>query len=249
MKRRKVEKLRREFSANVSHELKTPLTNILGYAEMLDSGLAAEADRAEFIRTIRSEAERMIGLVDDIMLLSHLDEGYSSDAFASVDLGEVVLAAADALQAKAARYEVELTVDPPKSPLVVEASASLLAELFHNLIDNAIKYNRPGGTVTVSAAKESGRAVARVADTGLGIPAKETSRVFERFYRVDHSRSKLTGGTGLGLAITKHIAQVHDADITLTSKEGVGTTIKVAFPSAIKGRVKSSQGRSKKRKK
>ncbi|MDR0990212.1 MAG: hypothetical protein LBL92_02445 [Propionibacteriaceae bacterium] len=229
-KRPKAEKFRREFSANVSHELKTPLTSILGYAELLDAGLVQEADKAEFIRRIRREAERMIELVEHIMLLSHLDEGNSEEMFEPVDLTGLVTEVLHGATVKAERYQVSLHHDGPDIELL--ASPTLLSELVHNLVDNAIKYNRPGGLVTVTTSHQDQLVTLVVADNGIGIPAGSVARVFERFYRGDESRSKATGGTGLGLAIVKHIALAHRADISLDSQEGRGTTITVRFPAA-----------------
>jgi two-component system phosphate regulon sensor histidine kinase PhoR len=223
----KAEKLRREFSANVSHELKTPLTSISGYAEMLDSGMAQECDKAAFIRKIKDESWHLISLVEDIMLLSRLDEGENRELFAPVNLVAVARESAVALAQKAS--ELGVSIIASGADIIVNANPSLMAELFFNLIDNAIKYNKPGGSVTVEVAETNGLVTASVSDTGIGIPKKAQSRVFERFYRVDKSRSKKTGGTGLGLAIVKHITAVHNAEITLDSREGEGTRVTVYF--------------------
>jgi two-component system phosphate regulon sensor histidine kinase PhoR len=229
----KAERLRREFSANVSHELKTPLTSISGYAEMLDSGMVQEGDKAAFIRKIRDESWRLITLVEDIMLLSRLDEGESGEAFTDVNLVASAQESVERLTQKAAELGVSITIscvgngDPDH--VTIRASRSMIAELFFNLISNAIKYNKPRGTVTVEVAQNNGLITASISDTGIGIPKEVQSRVFERFYRVDKSHSKKTGGTGLGLAIVKHIAAVHNAEITLDSSEGEGTKITVCF--------------------
>jgi two-component system phosphate regulon sensor histidine kinase PhoR len=233
------EKMRREFSANVSHELKTPLTSISGYAEMLNSGMVRESDRADFLQKIKDESDRLITLVEDIMLLSQLDEAEAAKGavkaktgggaarrgamFESVDIAEIAAQTAEALRFKAAEHLVTVEVDA--GPVYVEANRSMMAQLFFNLIDNAIKYNKPGGSVAVRWTRDGGRVSASVIDTGIGIPKKAQGRVFERFYRVDKSRSKKTGGTGLGLAIVKHIAIMHGAEIVLESCEGEGTTI------------------------
>ena len=249
------EKMRREFSANVSHELKTPLTSISGYAEMLTSGMVRERDKADFLQKIKDESGRLIALVEDIMLLSQLDEaevsaelssglasrlagggaaagtGRGKDGrvpvFEPVDIAEIAAGTAEALGFKAAEHLVTVEVDA--GPVFVQANRSMMAQLFFNLIDNAIKYNRPGGTVTARFTQAGDRVTAAVADTGIGIPKKAQGRVFERFYRVDKSRSKKTGGTGLGLAIVKHIAIMHGAEVILESREGEGTTVTVLF--------------------
>ncbi|MDR0707087.1 MAG: hypothetical protein LBF60_04320 [Treponema sp.] len=241
----KAEKLRREFSANVSHELKTPLTSISGYAELLDSGMVQERDKAAFIRKIKDESWRLITLVEDIMLLSRLDEGENRELFAPVNLAAAARESAAALAQKASELGVSVTIkangaassadgsaDADDGAAIVSANPSMMAELFFNLIDNAIKYNKPGGSVTVDVAESGGLVAASVSDTGIGIPREAQSRVFERFYRVDKSRSKKTGGTGLGLAIVKHITAIHNAEITLDSREGEGTKVTVYFKPA-----------------
>jgi len=225
--RMRAEKLRREFSANISHELKTPLTSISGYAELLAGGMAREEDKTAFLRKIRSESARLITLIEDIMLLSRLDERKTEGAFENVDIAEIVAETAEALASKAAEMNVSINVSGEN--IVVHAHRSLMSELFFNLMDNALKYNRPGGTVTATVSQKDGRAAASVSDTGIGIPKEEQSRVFERFYRVDKSRSTKSGGTGLGLAIAKHIAAIHHAEITLDSREDEGTTVTVVF--------------------
>ncbi|MDR1068749.1 MAG: hypothetical protein LBL36_05845 [Clostridiales Family XIII bacterium] len=222
-------KLRREFSANVSHELKTPLTSIAGYAEMLDEGMVAPEDRAEFIRKIRDESRRLIALVEDVMFISKLDESRADGGFELIDLEVIAREAAGKLAEKAARSEVAVTVEQPREKPIIRANRLMMEELFSNLIDNAVKYNVPGGQVMVSFEREDAKTHVTVADTGIGIPAEVQERVFERFYRVDRSRSKKTGGTGLGLAIVKHIALIHDADIRLASEPGIGTTIGITF--------------------
>jgi len=230
---RKAERLRREFSANVSHELKTPLTSISGYAEMLANGMAREADQAEFLAKIRDESGRMLALIDDILLLSRLDEEKTESAFAEMDITQIATETAAALAEKAAAAQVSVRIAGQENMLLV-ASRSLIAELFFNLLDNAIKYNRPGGMVEVgfSQEKSGGPIKLCVKDTGIGIPLAARVRVFERFYRVDTSRSKITGGTGLGLAIVKHIALIHKAEISLNSREGEGTIVTVVFPTS-----------------
>jgi two-component system phosphate regulon sensor histidine kinase PhoR len=224
-------RLRREFSANVSHELKTPLTSIAGYAELLDEGMVAPEDRPAFIRKIRDESRRLITLVEDIMFISKLDEARDDDNFELVNLETVALEATEKLSEKANEACVIVTVARTCSNATIRANRSMMEELLLNLIDNAIKYNVPDGHVDVVleciSRDGSDRVCVTVSDTGIGIPKDAQERVFERFYRVDRSRSKKTGGTGLGLAIVKHIALIHDAELNLESDVGVGTTIRI----------------------
>lgn len=222
------EQLRREFSANVSHELKTPLQSILGYAEIMKSGLAKTEDFPRFTERIYREARRLIALVEDIIALSHLDEGEDLPT-GPVELLSVAREAADRLQQAAADAGVTLSVKG--QPTEITGVRRLVAEMVYNLCDNAIKYNHRDGEATVTVGYETdGSALLTVSDTGCGIPEAHQSRVFERFYRVDKSHSKETGGTGLGLSIVKHAAARHGARITLQSKEHVGTTVLVRFP-------------------
>ncbi len=226
------EQLRREFSANVSHELKTPLQSILGYAEIMKSGLAKPADFPRFIERIYREAQRLIALVEDIISLSHLDEGEDMPT-ERIELLSVAREAADRLQQVSAEAGVSLDVTGQTAEIT--GVRRLIAEMIYNLCDNAVKYNRKGGKVTVLIDKvPDGGARLTVSDTGCGIPEAHQSRVFERFYRVDKSHSKETGGTGLGLSIVKHAAVRHNAKITLQSKENEGTTIAVHFPAEAK---------------
>ncbi|MDR2490295.1 MAG: hypothetical protein LBD20_02720 [Spirochaetaceae bacterium] len=224
----KTEKMRREFSANVSHELKTPLTNISGYAEMLESGMVKEADTAGFIKKIKDESARLIALVEDIMLLSRLDEGKGEEAFEQTNIAALARETAEKLIHKAKEHKVTVAIYGEN--IYLRANYAMIAQMLFNLIDNAIKYNHENGSVRVEAFRADGRVLVTVADTGIGIPQKAQSRVFERFYRVDKSRSKKTGGTGLGLAIVKHIAMIHNAEIHLASSEETGTTVTVMFP-------------------
>ncbi len=223
-----LQKMRREFTANVSHELKTPLTSISGYAEMIASGIASDDDIPEFASRIQRESKRLLALISDIIRLSSLDEGAPGEESEPVDLAEIADECRDVLLKSAEDHKVSLVLDT--EPLVVKGSRSLLSEMLYNLMDNAIRYNREGGSVFVTV--RDGRASVR--DTGIGIPEEHRSHVFERFYRVDKSRSKQTGGTGLGLAIVKHIAGQYGAAIDLESEEGVGTEITVTFPSSVK---------------
>ena len=225
------EAMRREFTANVSHELKTPLTSISGYAELLETRMARPEDVPEFGRRIHKEAGRMISLVSDILQLSELD-GQQRQNFepAPVDLAALVRDTAANMTMNARKAYVTLQYTAPDAPLMVQGGRDLLAELAMNLTDNAIRYNRPGGHVQISCGTADGCPYLQVEDNGIGIPQDAQSRVFERFYRVDKSRSKATGGTGLGLAIVKHIAMLHGAKIDLRSTVGTGTTVRVEFP-------------------
>ena len=216
--------MRQEFTANVSHELKTPLTSISGYAELIESGMAKEGDVARFAGTIRKEAARLLALISDIIRLSQLDEDDSPLPDTPVDLFALAEECIASLEPSARKKGVALMVEGQAFSVLGEEST--LWELVYNLIDNAIRYNRPNGTVAVTL---SGRSLS-VADTGIGIPQEHQARIFERFYRVDKSHSRATGGTGLGLSIVKHAAERHGARITLESTLGVGTTMTVHFP-------------------
>lgn len=220
------ETLRREFSANVSHELKTPLTSISGFAELMKEGLVPEEKVREFAGDIYTESQRLIDLVGDIIKLSKLDEG-AEFSMEQVDLYDLAVTIADRLAPEAAWNDIHLSVSGEHC--VVTGVRQVLDEMIYNLCDNAIKYNVPGGKVQTSIRCEGDRGVVRVADTGIGIPYAEQERVFERFYRVDKSHSKEVGGTGLGLSIVKHGAAYHNADITINSTPGKGTTITLAF--------------------
>ena len=222
------ERLRREFSANVSHELKTPLTSISGFAELMAQGGVPAEKVQEFSADIYREAMRLIALVDDIIKLSKLDENNALPEMEPVDLYEVAEEVLDSLRSVADRHQVRLELRG--SPLQINGIWQLLSEMVYNLCDNAIKYNREGGSVTVTVDRENGCPELVVADTGIGIPHADQSRVFERFYRVDKSHSKQIGGTGLGLSIVKHGAQYHGAEVSLESEPGRGTTIRLRFP-------------------
>lgn len=220
--KRKAEKMRREFTANVTHELKTPLTSISGYAEIIESGIAAPEDIERFAGKIHKESGRLLSLIGDIIELSELDENTRPANYDKVDLSGLSREVAEDLHTNANKHEVEIKVNAAEKVLI-NGNRNQLYELVYNLCDNAIRYNRKGGSVTVTVKKDGENAFLSVADTGIGIPVKHQKRVFERFYRVDKSRSKETGGTGLGLAIVKHIAERHDGTITLKSDEN-GTT-------------------------
>lgn len=227
-KKNAVEKMKQDFTANVSHELKTPLTSISGYAEMIETGFAAEKDVKEFAGKIRHESGRLITLIGDIIKLSEVNETSIKKEFEPVDLYAVAAHTVEALSFHASKHNSTLQLRG--EPCFVTGNKGLLEELIYNLCDNAIRYNKPQGSVTVSVLREDGKVTLRVKDTGIGIPEKYQERIFERFYRVDKSRSKETGGTGLGLAIVKHIAIQHSAAIFVESQEEKGTEIKVIFP-------------------
>ena len=221
------ERLRREFSANVSHELKTPLTSISGFAELMKEGLVPPEKIPEFSGDIYKESLRLIGLVNDIIQLSRLDENSTQFQRAPVDLYDLCAQSIERLSPVAARQSVTLALTGEHAE--IEGVEQLLKEMIYNLLDNAIKYNVPGGSVTASVRQSAGRTILSVADTGIGIPYAHQPRVFERFYRVDKSHSKEVGGTGLGLSIVRHAAQYHGARLELKSQPGKGTTITVTF--------------------
>lgn len=228
----KAEQIRREFTANVSHELKTPLQSISGCAELLSNGMVKPGDVPEFSHRIYSESQRLISLVEDIIGLSRLDEGAEDMQRTNVNLHKLAETAIDSLSnaAKEAGVTLELCGDGAE----VYGIPQLLGTIVYNLCDNAIKYNRRGGSVTVTTENGAGGVTLTVSDTGIGIPKDQQDRIFERFYRVDKSHSKDVGGTGLGLSIVKHAALLHNATVTVDSTPGAGTTFTVFFPSAAK---------------
>lgn len=226
--REKAEQMRREFTANVSHELKTPLQSISGCAELLADGLVKSEDVPKFSEQIYSESKRMIALVNDIIGLSRLDEGSVNTEKSNIDLYRLAAETVKSLSGVAEGAGVSLELQGESS--TVFGIEQLLGVIIFNLCDNAIKYNKKGGSVKVTVTDTPSASILDVSDTGIGIPEEQVERVFERFYRVDKSRSKSVGGTGLGLSIVKHAAKLHDADIKLKSKLGVGTSVTVTFP-------------------
>ena len=220
------ERSRREFTANVSHELKTPLQSIMGSAELLENGLVKQEDLPQFVGVIRTEAARLVALVEDIIHLSQLDEGIAP-AKEEVNLLELADSAASALREQAEKRHISLSVTGESAK--ISGVRGFLHEMLYNLIDNAIKYNIDGGKVEVAVSAGDTAITVSVKDTGIGIPPEYQARVFERFFRVDKSRSKASGGTGLGLSIVKHIAQYHHAEIKLHSGNGRGTIIEILF--------------------
>ena len=222
------EQLRREFTANVSHELRTPLTAISGYAEIMAQGLVAEENVKPFAEKIYKEANRMITLIADIIQLSQLDEGKAQFASEAVEMSELVEDVVQRLQPLAQQNAV--TLSAYVEPVCMTGVRQVLQEIVYNLCENAIKYNRPGGTVKASVVQVGNQAIVKVVDTGIGIPMEEQPRVFERFYRVDKSHSRIIGGTGLGLSIVKHGVQLHHGEIVLESQLDRGTSITVRLP-------------------
>ena len=223
------EKMRQEFTANVSHELKTPLHSISGCAELLKNNLVATQDVPKFTQQIYGEAQRMILLVDDIIRLSHLDEGGEDLKREMVDLTSIVEETMESLALQGESAHISLEFQREVAPVMVLGIARLLTGLVYNLCDNAIKYNRPNGKVTVTLEAQQGAVLLGVSDTGIGIAEEHRNRIFQRFYRVDKSRSKEMGGTGLGLSIVKHAASIHNGELAVQSIVGVGTTITVRF--------------------
>lgn len=222
---KEAEKIRREFSANVSHELKTPLTSINGYAEMIASGIAKEEDAIKFAGIIRKEGIRLVNLIDTIIKLSELDESKENKDFEVTDIYEIAINVVKLLDFTAKDKDVSINV-VGKSAIII-ANKIMMEELLFNLIDNSIKYNKIGGSVDIYIDKHKNYTMIKVIDTGSGIPKEDQNRIFERFYRVDKSRSKKTSGSGLGLSIVKHIVEYHGGTISVMSEEGKGTEITV----------------------
>lgn len=219
--------MRQEFTANVSHELKTPLTSISGYSELIENGIATGDDVQRFAKEIHKSSNRLLTLINDIIRLSELDVT-TEDIMEELDISEMAANSVEMLQMAAEKHQVRISFSGEKQ--MVMANRQMMDELIYNLCDNAIRYNNPGGRVDVSVYREVDRTVLEVKDNGIGIPEKDQERIFERFYRVDKSRSKSTGGTGLGLAIVKHIIALHDnVRLELRSKLGEGTTVYVYF--------------------
>lgn len=219
--------LRQEFTANVSHELKTPLTAISGYAELIGNGMTGKEDTIRFSNEIHSNANRLLSLINDIIKLSELDEADHQMEMERIDLYKLAENCVQMMQVTAEKQGIRLTLQGESA--MAMANKGLMDEVFYNLCSNAIRYNKPGGSVTVTVGTKDERPFLSVADTGIGIPKECQERVFERFYRVDKSRSKSTGGTGLGLAIVKHIVAQHNAALHLDSELGGGTTIEIVF--------------------
>lgn len=218
---------RQDFTANVSHELKTPLTAISGYAELLAANMVAPEQKMHFYHEIQKCAARLLRLINDIIRLAALDRSEREPLFNEVDLAEIVEESLNTLQLNAEQHKIKLNLQLEKC--IVHGNREMLKELVDNLVVNAIFYNSPGGYVLIKVGIDKGRQKLLVKDNGIGIPATEQGKIFQRFYRVDKSRSKATGGTGLGLAIVKHIVELHSAEIILDSTPGVGTSFTIVF--------------------
>lgn len=220
-------KMRQDFTANVTHELKTPLTAISGYSELIETGMASDADVIRFAKGIHKNSNRLLTLINDIIRLSELDNGTQEEVFERVNLYALAQTCVDMLQISAEKHKVNLELRGTDN--FVNGNKQMLEELLYNLCENAIRYNNENGSVTVMVMNHKEKTLLVVEDTGIGIPKESQDRVFERFFCVDKSRSKSTGGTGLGLAIVKHIVMKHEAEISLESEIGKGTKITVAF--------------------
>ena len=234
---RAADSVRREFTANVTHELKTPIATIMGASELLRDGFVLEEDVPGFAARINDESQRLSALVNDILTLSRLDESErlrSQETFGVAEPVNLMAVAKDVVErmaGRADRAEVNLAIEG--EPCLVEGFPRIVDELVANLCSNAIRYNRPGGDVRIWVGEADGRPTVSVSDTGIGIPEDAQAKVFERFYRVETSRSRASGGTGLGLAIVKHAATLHGADVTLESRQDEGTTVTVSFPQPV----------------
>ena len=220
-------KMRQDFTANVSHELKTPLTSISGYSELIENGMATDADVVRFAAEIHKNSMRLLTLINDIIRLSELDVSEQTLMTQEVDLYEIARTCVNMLQINGEKHDVSINLYG--TSCIINANREMMEELVYNLCDNAIRYNNAGGSVSVWVTREKEHVVLAVNDTGIGIPKEDQERIFERFYRVDKSRSKSTGGTGLGLAIVKHIVEQHGAKLEVESKLGEGTQIRVIF--------------------
>lgn len=226
------EKLRREFSANVSHELKTPLQSVLGYSEIMLNGLVKEDDRPRFLRKIYDEAKNLLQLIDDIIKLSRLEE-QQQDMLEKFNLRKVLEQAVQRMADKASKNKITVNLECGAAEYLMQGIPSMLEEVFANLLDNAIKYNRPGGSVTMKVIEKENKWVISVADTGVGIAPEEKDRIFERFYRIDKSRHKAVEGTGLGLSIVKHGIIFHKGTIKVLSAQGKGTEFVIKLPKTL----------------
>jgi len=221
------EKMRREFTANVSHELKTPLTTIAGYAELMINGMVKAEDIPGVSKKMKKESDRLLALIEDIMRLSEIDEVGNEKDFETIDLTQLIFDVAKTLKYKADEHNISVNI--PKETINITANHTMMFELVYNLIDNAIKYNQPQGHIDVAVIQSCGSLIISVKDTGIGIDKEHHERIFERFYRVDKSRSKKIGGTGLGLSIVKHIATYHGGHVEIISEKNAGTQVKVTL--------------------
>lgn len=221
--------IRQEFTANVSHELKTPLASISGYAELIETGMAKETDIRHFASEIHKSSNRLLALINDIIELSQLDVMDNEMDLQTINLAEQAATCVNMLKMNAEKHNISIMIDRIESDCLIHANHDMIDEIVYNLCDNAIRYNKPEGHVWVSVLKENDVVILQVKDDGIGIPKEDQERIFERFYRVDKARSKKTGGTGLGLAIVKHIAEQHKAEIILESEIDKGTKISLIF--------------------
>ena len=222
--------MRQEFTANVSHELKTPLASISGYAELIETGMAKEEDIGHFASEIHKSANRLLSLINDIIELSELDVMDETMNVSPISLSEEAVNCVEMLTMNAEKHEINIATETIEDKCIIIANKDMIKEVVYNLCDNAIRYNKPSGHVWVSVFRKDDKVILEVKDDGIGIPEKEQERIFERFYRVDKARSKKTGGTGLGLAIVKHIAEQHNAIINIESEVDKGTCISIEFP-------------------
>jgi signal transduction histidine kinase len=227
---RRLETVRRDFVANVSHELKTPLTAIRGFAETLTSELASDQKHAQFAETIRANAERMQHLIDDLLDLSRIESGGWAPTPVNVDIAAAAAEAAAPYRDEAAEHgaSIQIAVDPAATK--VRADPVALRQALGNLVENAVRYTPSGGAITIFSRREDHGVAVGVRDTGAGIPADHLPRIFERFYRADPARSRAAGGTGLGLAIVKHLVEAHGGRVRAESQLGRGTTVTLFFP-------------------
>ena len=225
---KEAEKYRREFTANVSHELKTPLTSINGFAEMISTGNVSKEDTIKFANIIHKEGTRLLTLIDSIIDLSHIENESKGKKMETINISEIAKDVVTQLKIAAKNKGVSLKLDAEN--ITIKGNKRMIKDLLYNLIDNAIKYNKPNGQVDVILKELEYFCSVKVIDTGIGIPEEEQDKVFQRFYMVDKSRSKKVGGSGLGLSIVKHIVACHDGEIELKSKEGLGTEIEIRLP-------------------
>ena len=225
---KEAEKIRREFTANVSHELKTPLTSINGFAEMIETGIAKGDDIQKSAAIIRKEGNRLLGLIDSIIKLSQLDDVSIKREISSIDLFSIAQFVCSNLEINSREKNISLNVTGENT--LIKGNQRMIEDLVFNLVDNAIKYNKPNGKVDVQIFSNNIWGVIKVSDAGIGIPSEHQNRIFERFYRVDKSRSKKVNGTGLGLSIVRHTVEYHDGQLSLSSIEGKGTTIEIRLP-------------------
>lgn len=230
-KLKETEKYRREFAANVSHELKTPLTSINGYAELISNGITKEEDNIKFANIILKEGNRLLELIDDLINLSKLDNMTSlriRETMEDIDIFKMAKIIVSSFEDRASLNNININLSGEAA--VIKANRKMIEELISNLIENGIKYNKQNGSIDISILKDEKHSTIRIKDTGMGIPETDKERVFERFYRVDKSRSKRINGTGIGLSIVKHIVEYHNGKITLESKVDKGTEIEVVLP-------------------